>query len=176
MANTFLAAQGHPVGKSLCEHDLADTARAILATAKSRNCNILLPTDVVVAGEFKANAPSRTVSITDVKPDDMILDIGAASIAAVKAAFDAAKTVVWNGPLGAFELTPFDTATMAAARYAASLTKSGKLATIAGGGDTVSALNHAGVADDFTYISTAGGAFLEWLEGKPLPGVKALEA
>ncbi len=122
MANTFLAAQGHPVGKSLCEHDLAETARAILATAKSKNCTILLPTDVVVAGEFKANAPSRVVSISDVKPDDMILDVGPTSVAAVKAAFDAAKTVVWNGPLGAFELTPFDTATVAAAKHAASLT------------------------------------------------------
>ena len=175
MANTFLAAQGHPVGKSLCEHDLAETARSILATAKTKNCTILLPTDVVVAGEFKANAPSRVVAIADVKADDMILDVGPDTTAAITATFDAAKTVVWNGPLGAFELTPFDTATVAAAKHAASLTRSGKLATIAGGGDTVSALNHAGVADDFTYISTAGGAFLEWLEGKPLPGVKALE-
>ena len=175
MANTFLAAQGHPVGKSLCEHDLAGTARAILETAKTRNCTILLPADVVVAGEFKANAANRTVAIADVKPDDMILDVGPASRAMIKAAFDAAKTLVWNGPLGAFELTPFDAATVDCARHAASLTKAGKLASIAGGGDTVSALNHAGVANDFTYISTAGGAFLEWLEGKPLPGVKALE-
>jgi phosphoglycerate kinase len=175
MANTFLAAQGHPVGKSLCEHDLADTARAILATAKTRNCTILLPTDVVVAGEFKANAPSRVVAIKDVAPGDMILDVGPATTAAINAAFDAASTVVWNGPLGAFEIAPFDRATVSAAKHAAARTTAGKLATIAGGGDTVSALNHAGVADDFTYISTAGGAFLEWLEGKPLPGVKALE-
>ena len=175
MANTFLAAQGHPVGKSLCEHDLADTARAILETAKAKNCTILLPVDVVVAGEFKANAPSRTVGIDDVKPDDMILDVGARTVAAVAAAFDAAKTVVWNGPMGAFEIAPFDAATVAAAKHAAALTKAGKIASIAGGGDTVSALNHAGASDDFTYISTAGGAFLEWLEGKPLPGVKALE-
>jgi phosphoglycerate kinase len=176
MANTFLAAQGSPVGKSLCEHDLADTARAILATASTRGCTILLPTDVVVAGEFKANAPSRTVAIAAVQDSDMILDVGPATVGAIIAAFDAAKTVVWNGPLGAFEIPPFDRATVAAASHAAALTKSGKLATIAGGGDTVSALNHAGVANDFTYISTAGGAFLEWLEGKPLPGVKALEA
>jgi phosphoglycerate kinase len=176
MANTFLAAQGHPVGKSLCEHDLAETARAILKTATEKKCTILLPTDVVVSGEFKANAASRTVAIADVKTDDMILDVGPGTIAAVKAAFDAARTVVWNGPLGAFELSPFDTATVAAAKHAANLTRAGKLATIAGGGDTVAALNHAGVADDFTYISTAGGAFLEWMEGKPLPGVKALES
>jgi phosphoglycerate kinase len=175
MANTFLAAQGHPVGKSLCEHNLADTARAILETAKSKNCTILLPTDVVVAGEFKANAPSRTVGLADVKPEDMILDVGPNSVAAVCAAFDAARTVVWNGPLGAFEIAPFDKATVAAAKYAAALTKAGKLTSVAGGGDTVSALNHAGAADGFSYISTAGGAFLEWLEGKPLPGVKALE-
>ncbi len=175
MANTFLAAQGHKVGKSLCEHDLAETARAILQTAKARNCTILLPTDAVVAGEFKANAPSRTVAISAVGSDDMILDIGPKSISAVNQAFDRASTIVWNGPLGAFELAPFDTATVACARHAAALTKSGMLVTVAGGGDTVSALNHAGVADEFTYISTAGGAFLEWLEGKPLPGVKALE-
>ncbi len=175
MANTFLAAQGHPVGKSLCEHDLADTARKILETAKYRNCTILLPTDVVVAKEFKVNSPSRTVALADVGADDMILDVGAKTIAAINSAFDAAETLVWNGPLGAFELTPFDTATVACARHAGELTKSARLVSIAGGGDTVSALNHAGVADDFTYISTAGGAFLEWLEGKTLPGVKALE-
>ena len=175
MANTFLAAQGYTVGKSLCEHGLAETARAILQTAKARNCTILLPTDAVVAGEFKANAASRTVAISAVGSDDMILDIGPHSIAAVNQAFDRAGTVVWNGPLGAFELAPFDAATIACARHAAALTKSVMLVTVAGGGDTVSALNHAGVADEFTYISTAGGAFLEWLEGKPLPGVKALE-
>jgi len=175
MANTFLAAQGHKVGKSLCEHDLAETARAILAAAKAKNCTILLPTDVIVAKEFKANAASRAIDLAAVAPDDMILDIGPKSTAAVTRVFDAAKTVVWNGPLGAFEIPPFDAATVVAARHAASLTRAGKLASIAGGGDTVAALNHAGAADDFTYISTAGGAFLEWLEGKPLPGVKALE-
>ena len=175
MANTFLAAQGHPVGKSLCEHDLAGTARAILATAKSRNCTIILPTDVVVAKEFKANSPSRTVGLGEVASDEMILDAGPKTVAAINSTFDQAGTLVWNGPLGAFELTPFDAATVACAKHAASLTTAKKLVTVAGGGDTVSALNRAGVADQFTYISTAGGAFLEWLEGKTLPGVKALE-
>ena len=175
MANTFLAAQGYPVGKSLCEHDLLPTAKEIIATAKSKGCTLLLPTDVVVAKEFKANSPSRNINIADVAADDMILDAGTDTVAHINAAFDAAKTIVWNGPLGAFELTPFDKATVACAKHVAKLTKSGRLASIAGGGDTVSALNHAGAADDFTYISTAGGAFLEWLEGKPLPGVKALE-
>jgi phosphoglycerate kinase len=175
MANTFLAAQGHPIGKSLCEHDLLPTAREIIATAKSRSCVLLLPSDVVVAKEFKANSPSRNISIADVAADDMILDAGIDTVARINAAFDAAKTIVWNGPLGAFELNPFDMATVACATHAATLTKAGKLVSIAGGGDTVSALNQAGVAGDFTYISTAGGAFLEWLEGKPLPGVKALE-
>ncbi len=174
MANTFLAAQGYPVGKSLCEHELLATAREIIATAKSTGCTLLLPTDVVVAKEFKANSPSRNINIVDVTADDMILDAGTDTVSRINAAFDAAKTIVWNGPLGAFELTPFDRATMACAKHAAALTKAGKVASIAGGGDTVSALNQAGVADDFTYISTAGGAFLEWLEGKPLPGVKAL--
>ena len=175
MANTFLAAQGFAVGKSLCEHDLLPTAREIIATAKSRGCTLLLPTDVVVAKEFKASSPSRNINIKDVAADDMILDAGTDTVSRINATFDAAKTIVWNGPLGAFELTPFDMATLACARHAAALTKAGKVASIAGGGDTVSALNQAGVADDFTYISTAGGAFLEWLEGKPLPGVKALE-
>ena len=175
MANTFLAAQGFAVGKSLCEHDLLPTAKEIIATAKSKGCTLLLPTDVVVAKEFKANSPSRNINIKDVAADDMILDAGTDTVSRINAAFDAAKTIVWNGPLGAFELTPFDMATMACAKHAAALTKSGKVASIAGGGDTVSALNQASVADDFTYISTAGGAFLEWLEGKPLPGVKALE-
>jgi phosphoglycerate kinase len=174
MANTFLAAQGMPVGKSLCEHDLAQTARDIVAKAKSKSCEILLPVDVVVAKEFKAGSPHRVLGIADVKADDMILDAGPKSVAAVKAAFDGARTLVWNGPLGAFEIKPFDVATNEAARHAAALTKAGKLVSIAGGGDTVAALNQAGVADDFSYISTAGGAFLEWLEGKPLPGVQAL--
>jgi phosphoglycerate kinase len=174
MANTFLAAQGMPVGKSLCEHDLAQTARDIVAKAKSKSCEILLPVDVVVAKEFKAGSPHRVLGIADVKADDMILDAGPKSVAAVKAAFDGARTLVWNGPLGAFEIKPFDVATNEAARHAAALTKAGKLVSIAGGGDTVAALNQAGVADDFSYITTAGGAFLEWLEGKPLPGVQAL--
>jgi phosphoglycerate kinase len=174
MANTFLAAQGYPVGKSLCEHDLAETARGIIATAKSKSCEILLPVDGVVAKEFKAGAPHRVVDIADVRADDMILDAGPKSIAAIKAAFAKARTLVWNGPLGAFEIKPYDAATNAAARCAAELTRAGKLVSIAGGGDTVAALNQAGAANDFTYISTAGGAFLEWLEGKPLPGVAAL--
>lgn len=174
MANTFLAALGYPVGKSLCEHDLAQTAKDIIVTAKSKSCEILLPVDGVVAKEFKAGSPHRVVDVADVKADDMILDAGPKSVAAIKAAFAKAGTLVWNGPLGAFELKPFDKATNEAARYAAELTRAGKLVSIAGGGDTVAALNQAGAADDFTYISTAGGAFLEWLEGKPLPGVKAL--
>ena len=175
MANTFLAAQEYNIGKSLCEHDLLATARDIIAAAKMRNCTLLLPTDVVVAKEFKANSPSRNIPVTDVAADDMILDVGTHTVARINAAFDAAKTLVWNGPLGAFEIAPFDAATVACARHVASLTKAGKVASIAGGGDTVSALNHAGVGADFTYTSTAGGAFLEWLEGKPLPGVMALE-
>ena len=172
MANTFLAAQGKAVGKSLCEHDLADTARKILAEAGA--CEIVLPVDVVVAGEFKAHAPSRVVSVDVVGPDDMILDIGPRSVERVKAVLERSKTLVWNGPFGAFELPPFDAGTMAVAKEAAALTKAGKLVTVAGGGDTVAALNAAGIADDLTYVSTAGGAFLEWLEGKTLPGVEAL--
>jgi phosphoglycerate kinase len=175
MANTFLAAQGVNVGKSLCEHDLIPTAKEILAKAKAKGCTLLLPDDAVVAKEFKAGAVSRVIPLNQVGADEMILDVGPGSIAKVKACFDAAKTVVWNGPMGAFEIAPFDKATNAVAQHAAALTKQGKLVTVAGGGDTVSALNHAGAADDFTYISTAGGAFLEWLEGKDLPGVKALE-
>ncbi len=174
MANTFLAAQGFNVGKSLCEHDLIATAIEIMARAKRKNCTLLLPTDAVVSKEFKAGAANRVVPVNEIDADEMMLDVGPASIAAVNKAFDAAKTVVWNGPFGAFEIQPFDKATVATAQHAAALTKAGKLVTVAGGGDTVSALNHAGVADDFTYISTAGGAFLEWLEGKELPGVAAL--
>lgn len=174
MANTFLAAQGKAVGKSLCEHDLLDTARSVLATAKASGCEIVLPVDAVVASEFKAHAPSRTVSVDHVGEADMMLDIGAASIKTVAAKLATAKTLVWNGPFGAFELEPFDAGTTAVAREAARLTKAGKLLSVAGGGDTVSALNHAVAADGFTYVSTAGGAFLEWLEGKPLPGVDAL--
>ncbi len=176
MANTFLAAQGKAVGKSLCEHDLADTARRILAAAETAGCTIVLPTDAGVAREFKANADNETVGVDAVPADAMILDAGPASVDAVRARIDGAKTLVWNGPLGAFELTPFDAATVAAARHAADRTDAGVLLSVAGGGDTVAALNHAGVAERFSYVSTAGGAFLEWLEGKPLPGVEALKA
>ncbi len=172
MANTFLAAKGVAVGKSLCEHDLLDTARAILAGAGA--CEIVLPTDAVVAREFKAGAASRVTALDAVAPDEMILDMGPRSVEAVTALLGQTKTLVWNGPFGAFELKPFDAGTVAVAREAARLTREGRLVTVAGGGDTVSALNAAGVADDFTYISTAGGAFLEWLEGKTLPGVHAL--
>ncbi|NKX64839.1 phosphoglycerate kinase [Labrenzia sp. 5N] len=176
MANTFLAAQGTDVGKSLCEHDLAETAKRIMTAADKAGCEIVLPADAVVAREFKAGADNETVSLDAIPADGMILDVGAASIETVKTRIDAAKTLVWNGPLGAFEIAPFDTATVAAAKHAAANTKAGKLNSVAGGGDTVAALNHAGAADDFSYVSTAGGAFLEWLEGKELPGVKALEA
>jgi phosphoglycerate kinase len=174
MANTFLAAQGKPVGKSLVEKDLLDTARGILAKAKSSNCQIILPTDVVVANEFKARAPSKVVAADKVEDTDMILDIGRDSIGHVIAALAASKTLVWNGPFGAFEMEPFDVGTNEVAEAAAELTEAGKLRSVAGGGDTVAALEHAGAASRFTYVSTAGGAFLEWLEGKPLPGVEAL--
>jgi phosphoglycerate kinase len=176
MANTFLFAQGKAVGKSLCEKDLADTARSILDTAKAAGCRILLPVDATVAKEFKAHAPSRFVDVDHVADDEMILDIGPKSIVAVEEALATTKTLVWNGPFGAFELPPFDAATMQIAKTAAFLTQDGKLKSVAGGGDTVSALNAAGVADQFTYVSTAGGAFLEWMEGKVLPGVEALRA
>ncbi|PHS29220.1 MAG: phosphoglycerate kinase [Robiginitomaculum sp.] len=176
MANTFLHALGKPVGASLCEKDLADTARAIMTSAVRNNCEILLPIDVVVATKFAANAPHQTVSLDGVGEKDMILDAGPQSVAVLNAAMDRAKTVIWNGPLGAFELTPFDAATKAAARHCAALTRAGKLVSVAGGGDTVSALNQAGAAKGFTFISTAGGAFLEWMEGKALPGVEALKA
>jgi len=174
MANTFLAAKGVPVGKSLCEHDLVGTASDILAKADAARCAIVLPVDVTVAREFKAHAENRITSIDDVRDDEMILDIGPASIKDVAARLAQAKTLVWNGPFGAFELAPFDRGTTGVAQEAGRLAKSGALLAVAGGGDTVSALNHAGVADEFTYVSTAGGAFLEWLEGKPLPGVDAL--
>jgi phosphoglycerate kinase len=176
MANTFLAAQGKPVGKSLCEKDLLDTARQILDTARQAGCEIVLPVDAVVASEFKAHAASKVVPVDAVGPDDMILDIGPASIDAVVAKLGEAKTLVWNGPFGAFELEPFDRGTTAVAQAAAERTRSGALLSVAGGGDTVSALNHAGAAEGFSYVSTAGGAFLEWLEGKPLPGVDVLRA
>jgi len=176
MANTFLHAQGLGVGKSLCEKDLAETALRIVAAAKAANCRIILPVDAVVATEFKANAAHETVSVEAVPDTGMILDAGPATVAEINAAIDTVATLVWNGPLGAFELTPFDAATVAAARHAAERTASGKLVSVAGGGDTVAALNHAGVAETFSYVSTAGGAFLEWLEGKELPGVEALRA
>ncbi|HMQ58929.1 MAG TPA: phosphoglycerate kinase [Rhizobiaceae bacterium] len=174
MANTFLAAKGVDVARSLCEHDLAGTAREIMAAAGAANCTIVLPVDGVVAREFKAGAESETVAIDSVPEGTMILDVGPKSVAAVTAWLDKASTLVWNGPLGAFEIAPFDAATVAAARHAARRTKEGLLVSVAGGGDTVAALNHAGVAGDFTYVSTAGGAFLEWMEGKDLPGVEAL--
>ncbi|AZO11185.1 MULTISPECIES: phosphoglycerate kinase [unclassified Mesorhizobium] len=175
MANTFLAARGTNVGKSLCEHDLAPTAKQIMIEAAEAGCAIILPNDGVVAKEFKAGAPSETVAIEAVPADGMILDVGAKTVQSVTDWIDRAATLVWNGPLGAFEIEPFDRATVAAARHAAARTKEGKLVSVAGGGDTVAALNHAGVADDFTYVSTAGGAFLEWMEGKPLPGVDVLK-
>ena len=175
MANTFLAAEGYDVGKSLCEHDLADTAREIVARAKDAGCELILPVDVVTATEFKAGAASQTVGIDEVSGDAMILDAGPKSVARIKDVFDEAKTLVWNGPLGAFEIPPFNAATDAAAMCAADLSAAGELLSVAGGGDTVAALNKSGAAEKFTYISTAGGAFLEWLEGKTLPGVAALE-
>ncbi len=175
MANTFLNARGVAVGKSLCEKDLASTAREIEAKAKAAGCAILLPSDFVVAKQFKAGAQSRLVSGNGVAADDMILDCGPATAAAVTAALSQAKTLVWNGPMGAFEIPPFDAGTVAIARAAARLTKAGSLLSVAGGGDTVSALNHACVSQELTYLSTAGGAFLEWMEGKTLPGVAALK-
>ena len=175
MANTFLAAQGIDVGKSLCEHDLADTARDILGKAEAAGCEVVLPSDVVVAREFKAGADNETVAADACPSDAMILDTGPASVARIEAILASAKTLIWNGPLGAFEIEPFNAATNAAAKAAADLSKAGQLISVAGGGDTVAALNGAGAADDFTYISTAGGAFLEWMEGKTLPGVAALE-
>jgi len=174
MANTFLAARGVDVGKSLCEHELADTAREIESKATAQGCTLLLPSDIVVAREFKAGAATQTVAAADCPPDAMILDAGPESVSAVQTAFENAKTLVWNGPLGAFEIPPFNTATDAAARAAAELTAAGKLLSVAGGGDTVAALNASGSAEAFSYVSTAGGAFLEWLEGKTLPGVAAL--
>jgi phosphoglycerate kinase len=175
MANTFLAAQGHPVGTSLAEHDLADTARAIMAKAAATGCTVHLPVDIVVAREFAAHAPHQIVAADQCPEDAMILDAGPETVAALAALFATCKTLIWNGPLGAFELEPFNTATNKAARIAAELTQAGDLVSVAGGGDTVAALNQAGVADQFTYISTAGGAFLEWMEGKTLPGVAALQ-
>ena len=176
MANTFLAARGVAVGKSLCEHDLAATAEDILAAADKAGCTVHLPYDVVVAKEFAANPASlRTCNVHEVAADEMILDIGPAAVEALGDVLKTCRTLVWNGPLGAFEIPPFDAATVALAKTAAALTREGGLVSVAGGGDTVAALNHAGVAGDFTYVSTAGGAFLEWMEGRVLPGVAALE-
>jgi phosphoglycerate kinase len=174
MANTFLAARGVDVGKSLCEHDLKDTALAILDRAEAANCTVHLPYDVVVATEFKANAANRVANVHEVAADEMILDVGPAAVEALGDALKTCRTLIWNGPLGAFEIAPFDRATVALAQIAAALTEGGALVSVAGGGDTVAALNHAGVADKFSFVSTAGGAFLEWMEGKPLPGVEAL--
>ena len=176
MANTFLFAEGKHVGKSLCEKDLADTARSIVTAAEKAKCRILLPVDATVAKELKAHAPAHVVDVDHVADDEMILDIGPKSVSGVEEVLGKIKTLVWNGPPGAFETPPFDEATMAIAKTAASLTKDGKLKSVAGGGDTVAALNEANVADDFTYVSAAGGAFLEWMEGKALPGVEALRA
>ena len=175
MANTFLAARGVAVGKSLCEHDLTGTAETIFAAAERAGCTIHLPYDVVVAKEFRADPPTRTVNVHEVAADEMILDIGPAAVEALSDVLKNCRTLVWNGPLGAFETPPFDTATVALAKTAAALTQDGSLVSVAGGGDTVAALNQAGVGDAFTFVSTAGGAFLEWMEGKALPGVAALE-
>ena len=177
MANTFLAARGVDVGKSLCEHDLTDTADAILEAADAAGCTVHLPYDVVVAKEFAANPASlRTCNVHEVAADEMILDVGPAAVEALADVLKTCRTLVWNGPMGAFETPPFDKATVALARTAAALTQEGSLVSVAGGGDTVAALNHAGVADDLSFVSTAGGAFLEWMEGRALPGVAALEA
>ena len=176
MANTFLFAQGIKVGKSLAEKDMADTARRILAKAEDASCAIILPVDAIVAFHFQANAPAQGYGLDAIPGDGMILDVGPQSTERIKGALDDAATLVWNGPLGAFEMTPFDQGTVTIARYAADRTKSHGLVSVAGGGDTVAALNAAHVAERFTYVSTAGGAFLEWLEGRKLPGVEALRA
>ncbi len=174
MANTFLHAMGMSVGKSLAEKDLAELATSILEKAEAARCAVILPIDATVAWHFEANAPHRTYGLDAMDPEGMILDVGPSSVERIKGAIDEARTLVWNGPLGAFELPPFDQATNEIARYAAGRTRAGKLVSVAGGGDTVAALAHAGVKDEFSYVSTAGGAFLEWMEGKPLPGVAAL--
>ena len=174
MANTFLAARGVHVGKSLCEHDLADQANAIMDAADAAGCTVHLPYDVVTSREFRANPPVRTVNVHEVAAEEMILDVGPAAVEALADVLKNCRTLVWNGPLGAFEIEPFDAATVSLARTAAALTREGSLVSVAGGGDTVAALAHAGVTQDFTFVSTAGGAFLEWMEGKPLPGVDAL--
>ncbi len=175
MANTFLFAQGHDVGASLCEKDMADTARDIIAEAKARGCEILLPVDLVCATDIKDGAHAVVRGVDGVTGEDRIFDAGPKSVARLTTAFESASTVIWNGPLGVFEVPPFDAATVAVARHAAKLAKAGRIVAVAGGGDTVAALNVAGVAEDFTFVSTAGGAFLEWMEGKALPGVEALK-
>ena len=175
MANTFLLAEGIGIGKSLAEHDMEDVVNGILDKAQKAGCAIIVPVDGVVAWTFAANAPHQNYGLDNMDPEGMILDVGPQSIERIKGAIDDAATLVWNGPLGAFETVPFDAGTTEIAKYVAARTKAGKLVSVAGGGDTVSALAHAGVKDDFTYVSTAGGAFLEWMEGKTLPGVKALE-
>ena len=176
MANTFLFAQGQPVGRSLCERELADTARAILAQAEKRGCEVILPVDAVTAETLERGVVTRTVGANAVPPTAMILDVGPQSVARIAAGFEASRTLVWNGPVGAFETPPFERATVALAKKAAELTGGGKLMSVAGGGDTVAALAMAGVMNQLSYVSTAGGAFLEWLEGRELPGVKALES
>ena len=176
MANTFLFAKGWPVGRSLAEHDMADTAREIIGTAAAAGCRVVLPVDVVVASAFTAGAESRVADAAACPKDSMILDVGPGTVAVIAGVFGACRTLIWNGPLGAFELPPFDAATRAAAVKAAGLTRAGRLISVAGGGDTIAALNAAGVTADFSHVSTAGGAFLEWMEGKALPGIAALEA
>ena len=176
MANTFLAAQGHSVGTSLCEDAMLDTARAIMVEAEKQGCTILLPRDAAIAPAFAAGQKAEMVSAEAIPDDMMILDAGPDAVRDICVVFDSAKTLIWNGPLGAFEIEPFDAATNSAAQHAAALTRKGQLTSVAGGGDTVAALNHAGAGEDFSYVSTAGGAFLEWLEGKTLPGVAALTA
>ena len=176
MANTFRYAQGYDVGASLCEKDMADTARTILAKAEAAGCRLLLPTDVVVAEKLEPGVAARVVDIREIGPEDRIFDVGPDSLAQILDAMSESKTLIWNGPLGVFEVPPFDKGTVEAARHAANLAKTGKLIAVAGGGDTVAALNAAKVGQDFTFVSTAGGAFLEWMEGKTLPGVAALEA
>ncbi len=176
MANTFLAAQGVGIGKSLQEREMHDTAREIMAEAAERGCEIILPVDAVTATEFRENPPTRIVPIADVPADSMILDVGPATVALLEAKLPSLRTLVWNGPLGAFETAPFDAATVSLAHAVAAATQAGKLRSVAGGGDTVAALKHAGVVDQISYVSTAGGAFLEWLEGKMLPGILALQS
>jgi phosphoglycerate kinase len=175
MANTFLYAQGHDVGASYCEKDLAETAREIVRLAGQNNCKLFLPLDIVVAEKMQPGAAARVRGLGEVDEDERILDAGPETVARLKRAMENSQTLIWNGPLGVFEMPPFDAATVEAARHAAALAKAGALVAVAGGGDTVAALNHAAVVGDFNFVSTAGGAFLEWMEGKSLPGVEALE-